>query len=195
MSAIVDTGRMASADPFVVDPLSNSGWNRYAYVLNQPLARTDPSGFMPTAASTDPDSSSDSEPQDFGFEMTVPVVGTRTAEGIASSGQAQQGDIGGGGSASARADQQAGDIGPSAAQIQQLHDSARARGAALVRQLNAPTASTTAVSRASTVRPGRSPAGPTASTRSPRSFPCSFYATATFMRILPTSTHSGSTKP
>ncbi|NVB39642.1 HNH endonuclease [Pseudenhygromyxa sp. WMMC2535] len=131
-------GRMASADPFVVDPLSSSGWNRYAYVLNQPLARTDPSGFMPTAASTDPESSSDSEPQDFGFEMTVPVVGTRTAEGVAGSGQVQQSDIGGGGSASARADQQAGDIGPSAAQIQQLHDSARARGAGIVRQLNAP---------------------------------------------------------
>ncbi|NVB36734.1 hypothetical protein G6O69_02745 [Pseudenhygromyxa sp. WMMC2535] len=70
--------------------------------------------------------------------MTVPVVGTRAAEGVAGSGQAQQGDIGGGGSASARADQQAGDIGPSAAQIQQLHDSARARGAGIVRQLNAP---------------------------------------------------------
>ncbi|PRQ06650.1 RHS repeat domain-containing protein [Enhygromyxa salina] len=41
-------GRMASADPFVVAPNSTQGWNRYAYVLNQPLSLTDPSGFEPT---------------------------------------------------------------------------------------------------------------------------------------------------
>ncbi|NJK31271.1 MAG: hypothetical protein HC927_02010 [Deltaproteobacteria bacterium] len=40
-------GRMASADPFVVAPTSTQGWNRYAYVLNRPLALTDPSGFTP----------------------------------------------------------------------------------------------------------------------------------------------------
>ncbi|NJK32037.1 MAG: hypothetical protein HC927_06225 [Deltaproteobacteria bacterium] len=40
-------GRMINADPFMVDSLSTQGWNRYAYVLNNPLALTDPSGYSP----------------------------------------------------------------------------------------------------------------------------------------------------
>jgi len=38
-------GRFLSADPFVSLPYDGQGLNRYAYVLNNPLALTDPSGF------------------------------------------------------------------------------------------------------------------------------------------------------
>ncbi len=38
-------GRMMSADPYVPDPLNGQAWNRYAYVINNPLAFTDPSGY------------------------------------------------------------------------------------------------------------------------------------------------------
>ncbi len=40
-------GRFISADPFVTLPYDGQGLNRYAYVLNNPLAFTDPSGFDP----------------------------------------------------------------------------------------------------------------------------------------------------
>jgi len=39
-------GRMLSADPFVQSPLNPQNFNRYTYVLNNPLAYTDPSGFF-----------------------------------------------------------------------------------------------------------------------------------------------------
>jgi RHS repeat-associated protein len=38
-------GRMMSADPVVPDPLNGQTWNRYSYVINNPLAFTDPSGY------------------------------------------------------------------------------------------------------------------------------------------------------
>ncbi len=38
-------GRMMSADPMVPDPLNAQAWNRYSYVINNPLAFTDPSGY------------------------------------------------------------------------------------------------------------------------------------------------------
>jgi RHS repeat-associated protein len=37
--------RFTTPDPFVTEPLNPQGWNRYAYVMNNPLNRTDPSGF------------------------------------------------------------------------------------------------------------------------------------------------------
>ena len=40
-------GRFISADPYVTLPFDGQGLNRYAYVLNNPLAFTDPSGFDP----------------------------------------------------------------------------------------------------------------------------------------------------
>lgn len=43
-------GRMLSPDRFVSDPLSTQGYNRYAYVLNNPLRYSDPSGDFPVAA-------------------------------------------------------------------------------------------------------------------------------------------------
>lgn len=39
------TGRMMSADPLVPEPLNGQAWNRYSYVINNPLAYTDPSDF------------------------------------------------------------------------------------------------------------------------------------------------------
>jgi hypothetical protein len=38
-------GRMMSADPIVPDPLDGQAWNAYSYVVNNPLAFTDPSGY------------------------------------------------------------------------------------------------------------------------------------------------------
>lgn len=39
-------GRFLSADPFVQDPTNSQSLNRYAYVMNNPLSFTDPSGFF-----------------------------------------------------------------------------------------------------------------------------------------------------
>jgi RHS repeat-associated protein len=38
-------GRMMSADPFVPDPMNGQAWNRYSYVINNPLALTDTNGY------------------------------------------------------------------------------------------------------------------------------------------------------
>lgn len=46
------TGRMQSADPLVPDPADPQSFNRYAYVLNNPLAYTDPSGFSGAGTGT-----------------------------------------------------------------------------------------------------------------------------------------------
>jgi RHS repeat-associated protein len=43
-------GRFMSADPVVPIPLYMQSLNRYSYVLNNPLALTDPSGTNPAAA-------------------------------------------------------------------------------------------------------------------------------------------------
>jgi RHS repeat-associated protein len=40
------TGRFLSADPYVANPASTQGWNRYSYVENDPASYTDPSGFV-----------------------------------------------------------------------------------------------------------------------------------------------------
>ncbi len=39
--------RFLTADPFVPEPLFGQAYNRYSYVLNNPLRYTDPSGFTP----------------------------------------------------------------------------------------------------------------------------------------------------
>jgi RHS repeat-associated protein len=39
-------GRFMSADPFIQSPGNLQSYNRYAYVMNNPLAYTDPSGYI-----------------------------------------------------------------------------------------------------------------------------------------------------
>ena len=41
-----ELGRFLSADPFVQDTENLQAWNRYSYVLNNPLSFTDPDGFF-----------------------------------------------------------------------------------------------------------------------------------------------------
>ena len=41
-----DLGRFLQADPFVQSPTSFQSFNRYAYVTNNPLSMTDPSGYL-----------------------------------------------------------------------------------------------------------------------------------------------------
>ena len=43
-------GRFLSADPYVSEPDTGQGWNRYAYVSNSPLSRTDPTGHVQAGA-------------------------------------------------------------------------------------------------------------------------------------------------
>ncbi len=40
------TGRFLSADPFVQEPNNLQNYNRYTYVLNNPLSYVDPSGYI-----------------------------------------------------------------------------------------------------------------------------------------------------
>jgi RHS repeat-associated protein len=45
------TGRFLTPDPLVPGPQSGQSYNPYSYVLNNPLAYTDPSGFIPEISS------------------------------------------------------------------------------------------------------------------------------------------------
>src|SRR5690606_38556007 len=40
-----ELGRHLSADPYTPEPFSSQGYNRYAYVHNNPLSFIDPSGY------------------------------------------------------------------------------------------------------------------------------------------------------
>jgi len=46
-----NTARFLSADPVVTDPFNGQSYNRYSYVLNNPFAYTDPSGYSETGFS------------------------------------------------------------------------------------------------------------------------------------------------
>lgn len=39
-------GRFLQADPFIQAPMNSQNYNRYSYVLNNPLSMTDPSGYI-----------------------------------------------------------------------------------------------------------------------------------------------------
>ncbi len=45
-----EIGRFLSPDPYVTSPMNTQGFNRYAYVMNNPMRYTDPSGFYCTDA-------------------------------------------------------------------------------------------------------------------------------------------------
>jgi uncharacterized protein RhaS with RHS repeats len=47
-------GRFLTPDPFVPSPTFSQSWNRYSYVLNNPLGYTDPSGFDEEPTATNP---------------------------------------------------------------------------------------------------------------------------------------------
>ncbi len=47
-------GRFTSADPTLQDPYNPQDWNRYSYVLNNPLRLIDPTGFWDEGDPTDP---------------------------------------------------------------------------------------------------------------------------------------------
>jgi RHS repeat-associated protein len=38
-------GRFLSADPYIQSPYNTQSYNRYSYVMNNPLKYTDPSGY------------------------------------------------------------------------------------------------------------------------------------------------------
>ncbi|KYF48056.1 hypothetical protein BE08_29955 [Sorangium cellulosum] len=58
-------GRFLTPDPLVANPLSGQSFNPYTYVLNNPLAYVDPSGFRPEYESppVDPEHANDPEVQ------------------------------------------------------------------------------------------------------------------------------------
>ena len=85
-------GRFLSPDPIVQAPTNSQNWNRYSYVLNNPLRYTDPSGYQ---ASSDQGGDCDTaddyvqvcqprEPRNLcearGIETDDCVVGTRDSE-------------------------------------------------------------------------------------------------------------------
>ncbi len=82
------SGTFLSPDPFVPDATNTQDFNRYAYVRNNPLTLTDPSGFDPPSAPRPPSSSptplwncyTDQSP--FGPGQYVP--GTTNADGTSS---------------------------------------------------------------------------------------------------------------
>ncbi|PKI02518.1 RHS repeat-associated core domain-containing protein [Glaciecola sp. 33A] len=39
-------GRFMQADPFIQAPNNSQNYNRYSYVLNNPMSYTDPSGYF-----------------------------------------------------------------------------------------------------------------------------------------------------
>ncbi|WP_333973674.1 RHS repeat domain-containing protein, partial [Alteromonas mediterranea] len=39
-------GRFLQADPFIQAPQNSQSYNRYSYVLNNPMSYTDPSGYF-----------------------------------------------------------------------------------------------------------------------------------------------------
>jgi hypothetical protein len=39
-------GRFLQADPHVQAPMNSQSYNRYSYVLNNPMSYTDPSGYF-----------------------------------------------------------------------------------------------------------------------------------------------------
>jgi hypothetical protein len=41
-----EVGRFLSADPFIQAPYNSQSYNRYSYVLNNPLKYVDPSGYF-----------------------------------------------------------------------------------------------------------------------------------------------------
>src|SRR5262245_31206717 len=56
-------GRFLTTDPIVSAPLSGQSWNRYTYVLNNPLKYVDPTGFQQWTADCVFSGNCDAEPE------------------------------------------------------------------------------------------------------------------------------------
>jgi RHS repeat-associated protein len=69
--------RFLSADPNVQFPLSSQGYNRYAYVNNNPLSETDPTGYYSMLGFTLAGGWGAEHPQEAGQGLTIvgPIVG------------------------------------------------------------------------------------------------------------------------
>ena len=65
-------GRFLSPDPTVPEPDSTQGLNRYAYVNNNPLSYTDPSGFHGAGPEAHGSAGAPSDPADAGFGNVSP---------------------------------------------------------------------------------------------------------------------------
>jgi len=76
-------GRFISPDPYVTLPYDGQGLNRYSYVLNNPLAFTDPSGFDPVPCVAAPS----------GNCAQVTVIGVTWAQYMRSFGGAHSSEI------------------------------------------------------------------------------------------------------
>jgi len=76
-------GRFLSADPYLARPWDAQGLNRYAYVLNNPLAYTDPSGFDPVPCAQTPD----------GYCAQITVIGVSWAEYMRAVGGAHASEL------------------------------------------------------------------------------------------------------
>ncbi len=76
-------GRFISADPYVTRTSDGQSFNRYAYVLNNPLAFTDPSGFDPLPCAMTPD----------GYCAQITVIGLSWADYLRATGGAHASEI------------------------------------------------------------------------------------------------------
>jgi RHS repeat-associated protein len=69
-------GMFLSADPFVSNPLNPQAWNRYSYVLNNPVTLRDPTGFDDD--DVEDDSKDTGGAKGSSATDTVPVSGSKT---------------------------------------------------------------------------------------------------------------------
>ncbi len=67
----VDTARFLSADPNIFHPFVTQNFNRYSYVMNNPLMYTDPSGFDALTESEHNDTWGDSSSDGGGYDPSA----------------------------------------------------------------------------------------------------------------------------
>jgi len=82
-------GRFLSADPLVGDPFFGQSYNRYSYVLNNPLSYTDPTGF--SSVYTDPSTGESIQQTTVYGHSENPDTGTCTGECTFSHGEVFEG--------------------------------------------------------------------------------------------------------
>jgi len=63
-----EIGRFLSADPYIQDPTNLQSFNRYSYVMNNPLSFTDPTGYVADYVNTDIDVNTNL------FDVNIPTL-------------------------------------------------------------------------------------------------------------------------